>query len=173
MDKRIILVGKAGSGKDYFKDFLRDQGHTCDVSYTTRPKRDGEVEGKTYHYITEETFNSLNDSGMFYEAVVFNGWQYATSVSDWKERKVCIKTPSGVAQLTDNDIKESIIIYFDIPLDIRKQRLSKRSDADKVERRLESDEKDFRDFKEFHIRITDPYYSPVVLKTMIFDYQQI
>ena len=35
MKKRILLVGKAASGKDYFKDFMKNQGYPCDISYTT------------------------------------------------------------------------------------------------------------------------------------------
>ena len=45
LNKRIILVGKAGAGKDYFKDFLIEKDYKPSVSYTTRSKRDGEVEG--------------------------------------------------------------------------------------------------------------------------------
>ena len=44
LDKRIILVGKAASGKDYFKDFLIERGFIPSVSHTTRPMRDGEID---------------------------------------------------------------------------------------------------------------------------------
>lgn len=173
MKKRIILVGKAASGKDYFKDFMRDQGYTCDVSYTSRPKREGEIEGETYHYITEEKFQELEKEGVFYEAVTFNDWRYGTTVEDWEQKKLCIKTPSGIAQLTEEDIQDSVIVFFDIPLENRRERLMKRSDADKVDRRIASDEEDFKDFKTFNIRVTNPLYNKWVLETLLFDFQQL
>ena len=51
--KKIILVGKAASGKDYFKDYLTSKGLKPNISQTTRPMREGETEGKTYYYISE------------------------------------------------------------------------------------------------------------------------
>ena len=171
--KRIILVGKAGSGKDFFKDYMRMEGHECDVSYTTRPQRKGEVEGVTYHYISEEVFNKYKLEGLFYEDVEFNGWKYATTKRDWVERKLCIKTPSGIAQLTDQDLEESIVIYFDVPLEERRERLLKRSDADKVDRRIAADESDFKDFKLFNIRITSPVFDTQVLDNVIYEFDLI
>ena len=173
MKKRILLVGKAASGKDYFKDFMKNQGYPCDISYTTRPKREGEIEGDTYNYVSEAVFNAIKRNGLFYESVTFNGWQYGTSTKDWTEKKLCIKTPSGVKQLTDKDREESIIVYFDITLNAREQRLLKRSDADSVYRRIESDREDFKDFTLFNIRITNPTFDKWVLENLIYEYQNL
>jgi len=54
MDNKVILVGCAGSGKDYLIDTFVSLGYKRGVSNTTRPKRAGEVEGLTYNYISEE-----------------------------------------------------------------------------------------------------------------------
>jgi guanylate kinase len=42
---RIILAGKAASGKDYLRDMLIKEGLKPDVSATTRPMRVGEATG--------------------------------------------------------------------------------------------------------------------------------
>ena len=56
MNKKIILVGKGASGKDYFKDFLLSKGFKTSVSHTSRPRREGEIDGKTYHFVTDKEF---------------------------------------------------------------------------------------------------------------------
>lgn len=157
MKSRIILVGKAGSGKDYFRDFLKDH-RVLDVSFTTRPKRDGEVEGYTYNFISNTAFNNMLLGEQFYEAVEFNGWQYGTSEENWYNAEVFIMTPSGIGQMSAEDRNTCTIVYFDMDETVRRERLSKRSDADSVERRIEADNKDFDNFSDFDIRITNPKY---------------
>lgn len=144
--KRIILIGKAASGKDEFKTRLEKKGYISDVSFTTRPMRDGEIEGKTYHYITEDQFKEYINNGFFHQWKQFNGWYYGTGLDSWQNSDVFIMTPSGIMDLSQDDIASSFIVYLDIPEDIRKVRLSERSDADSVDRRLAADTKDFRDF---------------------------
>ena len=52
--KRIILVGKAASGKDHLRKRFESRGFKYSVSYTTRPPREGEIDGKDYFFITDE-----------------------------------------------------------------------------------------------------------------------
>ncbi len=67
MGKKIILVGKAASGKDYFKNYLLSKGFKTSVSHTTRPMRDEEVNGETYHFVSKYTFLTMGSSGKFFE----------------------------------------------------------------------------------------------------------
>lgn len=173
MDKRLIIVGAGASGKDTFKNYLREQGYPADVSYTTRPPRKGEAEGRDYHFITDEEFYKLESEGFFYESVTFNGWKYGTSNESWKEKKVCIKTPSGITQLSYKDIKESIIVWLDIHEEYRLRRLMGRGDADTVERRILSDRKDFFNFNNFDIRIINPNFDPDAVLELIKLYDKI
>ena len=153
---RIILCGKAASGKDHLRQILEGRGFTYGVSYTTRPPRDGEVDGRDYYFIDESEFKSLIEEKFFYEHVTFNGWFYGTSKTQWYETDdVFIMTPSGVSKIKTEDRKSSFIIYIDIPIDIRRTRLEKRSDADTVDRRILADEADFKNFTDFDIRIND------------------
>jgi len=156
MSKRIILIGKAGSGKDFFAKKFIEKGFKYATSYTTRPPRTGEVHGTDYVFTSREKFEKLIKMDFWYEHVSFNGWNYGTSKIQFREADIFIMTPSGIAKLKEEDRKESLIMYLDIPYSIREQRLKLRSDADKVDRRLEADEKDFASFTDFDVRITNP-----------------
>jgi guanylate kinase len=154
---RIILCGKAASGKDHLRKILEGRGFKYGVSYTTRPPRKGEIDGKDYFFLEENEFQTLVEQGFFYEHVAFNGWSYGTSKEQWfVNDDVFIMTPSGIGKLHAADRKSSFVIYIDIPVDIRRERLSERNDnSDSIERRLSADDNDFKTFTDFDIRITD------------------
>lgn len=156
--KRIIIVGKAGSGKDYLKQLLIDKGFIPDISFTTRPIRKGEIRDVTYHYVEEEDFEQDIANRFFHQYDNFNGWYYGTSRESWINNNIFIMTPGGIAKLSEEDVKSSFIIYLDIDENIRRERLAMRSDADTVERRVLADERDFKDFKTYTIRIDNPSF---------------
>jgi guanylate kinase len=152
--KRLILVGKGASGKDYARKILENKGFSYCVSHTTRPIRSGEIEGGDYYFVSEKEINST----IFYESVRFNGWFYGTSMCEFLDSDLFIMTPSGVSKLNPSDRKESFIVYFDISYDIRRKRLMDRGDADSVDRRLNADESDFKEFTDFDYSISDPNF---------------
>ena len=156
--KRIILVGRAASGKDFARKLLTKRNFNHAISYTTRPLRNGEVDGVDYFFLSEEKFKEMIDKNEFYEYVAFNNWYYGTSNAQFYTNDVFIMTPYGISKIKPEDRKNCFIIYFDIPYEIRKERLMQRSDADSVERRLEADNQDFKDFNDFDLRITNPEY---------------
>jgi len=85
MAKIICLLGKSCSGKDtIYKRLLADDSLQLVplVSYTTRPKRTGEQEGREYHFTDEEGFNRLKESGKVIEDrsydTVYGLWRYFT-----------------------------------------------------------------------------------------------
>ena len=166
MSRKIILVGKAGSGKDFFRDYMSSQ-LIIDVSFTTRPPREGEIPGYTYHFVSEHEFQNLLLGEQLHEYVVFNGWRYATGKVSWHYSDVFIMTPSGVSQLLRKDREKCTIVYFDINLNTRRERLELRSDADVVTRRLLSDDIDFSNYMDFDIRVTNPEYNADQLYSLI------
>ena len=52
----VILCGKSGSGKDAICKKLIEDGYTPIISTTSRPKRDGEVDGVDYNFVDKDTF---------------------------------------------------------------------------------------------------------------------
>lgn len=159
MKKRLIIVGKGGSGKDHLRKNLVSKGFRYCVSHTTRPMREGEENGKDYWFIKSSELPSMAEE--FYEAVYFNEWFYGTSKEEFDKSTLFIMTPGGVQKLTPKDREESVIVYLDIDEETRKRRLEERRDADDVKRRLEADFKDFLDFSDFDFSIKDPNFTDI------------
>lgn len=85
MGKIYYLFGKSATGKDSIYRKLcedRDLDLFPVVLYTTRPKRSGENEGETYHFISEEKLNEFVREGKVIEMrtyhTVYGPWSYAT-----------------------------------------------------------------------------------------------
>ena len=70
----LVLSSPSGAGKTTIARALReDPGVEMSISHTTRPARNGEQDGRDYHFIDRETFVRLRDEGEFLEwAVVFD-----------------------------------------------------------------------------------------------------
>ena len=158
--KRVIIAGKGGSGKDYLRKMLVERGFRYCVSHTTRPPREGEINGKDYYFISIDSANHhYIPNDLFYEYVIFNGWVYGTSKEEFNRSDLFIMTPSGIEKIKPEDRKESFIIFIDIEEPILRERLSGRNDADKAERRIEADREDFKNFSDFDCIIKNPNFT--------------
>ena len=155
--KRIILVGKAASGKDHLRKRFESRGFKYSISYTTRPPREGEVDGKDYFFITEDQATKMVESNMFYEYAYFNGWLYGKTVEQFYTDDLFIMTPSGVSNIKPEDRTSSFIIYTDIEMSIRMTRLTNRNmPGDSMDRRIQADEVDFMGFDDYDFKVTNP-----------------
>ena len=77
----FVVSGPSGVGKDVLVTKLL-QGDTrlrYSVSYTTRPRRDYEVNGVHYHFVDREVFERMIGEGAFLEWAEYNGNLYGTS----------------------------------------------------------------------------------------------
>jgi guanylate kinase len=154
MHKRIILVARAASGKDFLREKFIERGFKQSISMTTRPPRPGEVHGKDYYFINNELAQRMIDHGDFYEYVYFNNWLYGTTKDQFNTDDIFIMTPAGLSHVKPEDRKQSLVIYLDIPWEVRKERLEKRAmPGDTVQRRLEADDLDFKNFTDYDVRI--------------------
>lgn len=159
MKKRLIIVGKGGSGKDHLRKILVEGGFRYCISHTTRPIREGEENGKDYWFISSSQLPSMSDD--FYEAVYFNNWFYGTSLKEFYSSNLFIMTPKGIDKLKKEDREESVIVYLNIDEETRRRRLEERRDADDVKRRLEADYADFLNFTDFDCEIKDPAFTDI------------
>ncbi|MGL5649880.1 MAG: guanylate kinase, partial [Clostridium sp.] len=56
----VVLIGRSGCGKDFFmKKLIGELTIKPVVTYTSRPKRDGELNGKDYYFVTKEEFDKM------------------------------------------------------------------------------------------------------------------
>ena len=75
-----VLSSPSGAGKSTIARMLleSDDGVAMSVSATTRPKRPGEVEGRDYHFVTDDEFDRMRESGQFLEWAHVFGYRYGT-----------------------------------------------------------------------------------------------
>jgi len=83
----LVLSGPSGAGKSsLIKNISNDIGEFYfSISTTTRPQREGEVEGVHYHFVDEEEFKKDIDADNFLEYAVVHGNHYGTSLKPVRE----------------------------------------------------------------------------------------
>ena len=84
-----MVVAPSGAGKSTLVNALlaRDRGISLSVSYTTRPPRPGDQNGREYHFVSVEEFKACRARGEFLESAEVHGNFYATS-RVWIEERV-------------------------------------------------------------------------------------
>ena len=154
-----IIMGKTCSGKDTVVSKLCKIGWQKVITYTSRPKRRGEKDGRNYHFISEEEFSDKIKGGCFAEWKSYNvngdTWYYGTPLDEIidaatdNEKHIIILTPKGVEDIISllskytSDYKINIIYLYANRSTIL-DRLQKRKDKnDSIERRMRADDIDF------------------------------
>ncbi len=91
--KLFCLMGKSASGKDsIYKELIKDEELDLIpvVMYTTRPIREGEKDGREYHFTDTEGMKRLEEAGKIIESRVYHtvhgDWYYFT-VDEGKTEK--------------------------------------------------------------------------------------
>ncbi len=174
MNKKVIICGKSGSGKDFLlKEFIK-LNLKYQPKFTTRPKRLNEVEGVDYNFITNKLFEDLNNSNQIKVYQRFNIksdiWYYGISNEIFENNKVFIMTPFEISQLDETDRSNSVIVYLDIDKETRKNRISERNDNnDDVNRRINADEVDFYKFVNFDLCIKNPNFKSENIYSLIYE----
>lgn len=77
----FIVTAPSGAGKTSLVRALleADPRVRLSISFTTRPPRPGEIDGKDYHFVTEPVFLSMLERGDFLESALVYGNRYGTS----------------------------------------------------------------------------------------------
>ena len=78
----LVISGPSGSGKSSLMSKLLETitNSYFSISTTTRKRREGEVEGEDYYYISKEKFESDIDDGAFLEWAKVHDNYYGTSL---------------------------------------------------------------------------------------------
>lgn len=131
----IALIGASGSGKSTIEHELSNKhGFDKIISYTTRKPRGNEKNGVDYHFITNDDFTKLINSGEMAEYDEYSqGRLYGTLKQDYKSgNKVVVLTPNGVRQLKNNCKDDDIfVILVNANLGTRVKRYIDRCGVDK------------------------------------------
>jgi len=147
----FIIVGRSCVGKtttllkvvDYFKDL-----HEC-VSHTTRKKRNEEINGIHYNFVSEDFFVEGINSGCMVEYVKYNNNYYGLSYKSFSDEmdNIVIVEPSGLNILREklSDRYNIIVIKMDEPDNVIEDRFVSRGDTvEDAKRRMKNDKKIFK-----------------------------
>jgi len=77
----FVVTAPSGAGKSsLIKGLLAaERGVALSVSYTTRPPRAGEVDGREYHFVGLRAFEAMLERGEFLESAEVHEHRYGTS----------------------------------------------------------------------------------------------
>lgn len=125
----IEILGKNGAGKSYLANKLYGMGFKRSVNFTTRPKREGEVNGVDYFFIDNEEFEKLIQEGFFVEYKERNGKYYGTPKENISPQTILVAGDSSkFKHLIQDDI---IPIYINASLPVRFERVKARNNGKK------------------------------------------
>lgn len=161
MGKIYVVMGKSASGKDtIYKRLMQDEELSLKtvITYTTRPIRSGEADGREYYFVTEEKFEQLKEEGHMIEARSYNTvhgiWHYFMAddgqIDTKKSDYIVIDTLEGYEQICAYYGEEAVIpLYIEVEDGIRLERALSRERSQKEPkyaemcRRFLADDADF------------------------------
>ncbi len=121
MSRIYCIVGPSAVGKDtFYKELLLRYGGTLTpiVPSTTRPMREGEVDGVDYHFVTQAELAELEAAGQIIEKreyhTVLGLWTYFTMKFDMEEGRdyVLISTLEGAKKLQEYYGAEQVSVVY-------------------------------------------------------------
>ena len=135
----FVLSSPSGAGKTTLTHLLleEDQNVRLSVSVTTRARRQSEVQGKHYHFISRDRFAAMHDAGKLLEWAQVHGNFYATPKAKIEKplragRDVLFDIDwQGTLQLYDKARPDVVSIFILPPSAAElKKRLARRAEDD-------------------------------------------
>ena len=118
MNRVFCLVGKSCSGKDtlYTRILERNPELVPVILHTTRPMRPGEVDGQTYHFVTEEQLRRYEEEEQVIEKRVYQTtqgpWTYFTLRFELDTDRLLITTLEGARTLMNFYGPEAVVVIY-------------------------------------------------------------
>ena len=151
--KFIVVSGPSGVGKGTICNILmKEMRAEYSVSFTTREKRVGEIDGVNYNFISKEEFEKQINDGKFLEYNIYNGNYYGTS-KDFVMEKI----NKGINIFSEIDVNgaknikkifpDALLIYIAPPSidELRKRLINRGTESiDKIEERLKIAEEELK-----------------------------
>ena len=157
----IILSSPSGAGKTTLVKLLsKRKGFVTSISHTTRTPRSNEVDGKDYHFISNERFEKMIDNKEFLEfAKVFKNFYGTTKSNIFEElnkgNNVIFDIDwQGTNQIISQKFKNRVLTFFILPPSREElfKRLTNRDMKDKLiaEERMKQFDKDVLHWKDYN-----------------------
>ena len=132
MSKIFYLMGKSASGKDTIYKKVKEQIPELKtiVIYTTRPIREGELNGREYYFVDDDKLKKLQKAGKVIELREYNTvhgiWKYFTADDgqfDGDDNYLAIGTLESYVKLRDYFGQERLVpIYVEVEDGLRLER---------------------------------------------------
>ena len=163
----IVLSGFSGAGKTTVANRLLDlsDNYVFSVSATTREKREGELEGRDYYFVSEGEFSRAEKKGEFLETTTYNGNRYGTPISEFNKSAdsdlILILDCSGALKAKDL-FPSAILIFIAAPsFHSLELRMKERGDSkEKIEERLALVNEELDYISKFDYLVVNEMYKP-------------
>jgi guanylate kinase len=134
MAKVFVITGPSGVGKGTLISGLLERvpGLELSVSATTREPREGEIDGRDYHFLTPEEFDRHVEREDFLEFATYSGNRYGTLRSEVRKRldagqSVVLEIEVQGASQVRAAMRESVQVFIAPPdPEVLRQRLESR-----------------------------------------------
>jgi guanylate kinase len=122
MAKVLVFSGPSGVGKGTLIARLLERVPNLElsVSATTRPPREGEIDGRDYHFLTPEEFDRRVQAEDFLEFATYSGHRYGTLRSEVRRRldvgrSVLLESEVQGASQVRAALRESVQVFIAPP----------------------------------------------------------
>lgn len=154
--KIFCILGYTASGKDsIITEVSKQLSLPILVSHTSRPMREGEVEGITYKYVDNEFFNNNNFLEKREYSTEYGIWKYGLHEDELKDKpySLFIVDSTGYKELQNKLGEDKLIsIFIETDINILKERQAQRGDCPKeFSRRINDDIRRFTGFTSDYI----------------------
>ena len=148
----VVVSGPSGAGKGTVCKCLtnKNPGIFLSVSATSRQQAEGEIDGQTYYYLTEDDFKARIKNNEFLEWATYNGNYYGTL-----KEKVENQTAQGNDVILEIDVQGAMqikktyphaVLVFILPpswQELEKRLIDRnREDMEQIQKRLETARKE-------------------------------
>jgi guanylate kinase len=156
----LVLSGPSGAGKSSLIHKIIDNLGACyfSISTTTRPQREGEIDGVDYYFVDKEEFEREIEEDQFLEYAVVHGNYYGTSLRPVKEAlnqgklvifDIDVQGNSAVNSRL-GDITTSVFISPPTLSELKRRLQNRSTDAaDVIERRMKMARKEIQRVSEY------------------------